>query len=82
MSFSIFVLHLQECWLNRLSALELWDNDVQPRYVVNRVTAGDYNCPKEVSTFLGDLYTAFRTLNLRNDHLRKRFDGMARFTSR
>lgn len=49
---------------------------MQPRYVVNRVTAGDYNCPKEVSTFLGDLYTAFRTLNLRNDHLRKRFDGM------
>ncbi|CAK9220486.1 unnamed protein product [Sphagnum troendelagicum] len=47
-----------------------------PRYVVNRVTAGDYNCPKEVSTFLGDLYTAFRTLNLRNDHLRKRFDGI------
>lgn len=47
-----------------------------PRYVVNRVTAGDYDCPKKVLTFLTDLHAAFRMLNLRNDFLRKKFDGM------
>jgi predicted translin family RNA/ssDNA-binding protein len=47
-----------------------------PRYVVNQVTIGDYDCPKRVSKFLSDLYAAFRILNLRNDFLRKRFDGM------
>lgn len=47
-----------------------------PRYVVNQVTIGDYECPKKVSKFLSDLYAAFRILNLRNDFLRKRFDGM------
>ncbi|XP_043707414.1 translin [Telopea speciosissima] len=47
-----------------------------PRYVVNRVTAGDYDCPREVLKFLTDLHAAFRMLNLRNDFLRKKFDGM------
>ncbi|KAH7280032.1 hypothetical protein KP509_37G049300 [Ceratopteris richardii] len=47
-----------------------------PRYVVNQVTSGDYDCAKRVSAFLSDLYAAFRMLNLRNDLLRKRFDGM------
>ncbi|KAJ4803166.1 Translin [Rhynchospora pubera] len=47
-----------------------------PRYVVNRVTAGDYDCPRKVLSFLTDLHTAFRMLNLRNDFLRKKFDGM------
>lgn len=47
-----------------------------PRYVVNQVTTGDYDCAKRASAFLSDLYAAFRMLNLRNDVLRKRFDGM------
>ncbi|GLJ04795.1 hypothetical protein SUGI_0003530 [Cryptomeria japonica] len=47
-----------------------------PRYVVNQVTMGDYECPGRVSRFLSELYAAFRILNLRNDLLRKRFDGM------
>ncbi|CAM6107505.1 unnamed protein product [Calypogeia fissa] len=47
-----------------------------PRYCVNRVTAGDHDCPIEVSSFLRELYSAFRILNLRNDTLRKRFDGL------
>ncbi|XP_065857511.1 uncharacterized protein [Euphorbia lathyris] len=47
-----------------------------PRYVVNRVTAGDYDCPRKVLKFLTDLHTGFRMLNLRNDFLRKKFDGM------
>ncbi|XP_055809009.1 uncharacterized protein LOC129877519 [Solanum dulcamara] len=47
-----------------------------PRYVVNQVTAGDYDCPQKVLKFLTDLHAAFRMLNLRNDFLRKKFDGM------
>ncbi|XP_028066312.1 translin-like isoform X1 [Camellia sinensis] len=47
-----------------------------PRYVVNQVTAGDYDCPRKVLKFLTDLHAAFRMLNLRNDLLRKKFDGM------
>ncbi|OIW11293.1 hypothetical protein TanjilG_20442 [Lupinus angustifolius] len=47
-----------------------------PRYVVNQVTAGDYDCPRKVLKFLTDLHAAFRLLNLRNDFLRKKFDGM------
>ncbi|CAI0472336.1 unnamed protein product [Linum tenue] len=47
-----------------------------PRYVVNQVTAGNYDCPRKVMKFLTDLHAAFRMLNLRNDFLRKKFDGM------
>lgn len=47
----------------------------QPRYVVNQVTAGDYDCPRKVLKFLTDLHASFRMLNLRNDFLRKKFDG-------
>ncbi|GMH15884.1 hypothetical protein Nepgr_017725 [Nepenthes gracilis] len=47
-----------------------------PRYVVNQVTSGDYDCPRKVLNFLIDLHAAFRMLNLRNDFLRKKFDGM------
>ena len=48
---------------------------LQPRYVVNQVTNGDYDCPRKVLKFLTDLHAAFRMLNLRNDFLRKKFDG-------
>lgn len=47
-----------------------------PRYVVNQVTAGDYDCPRMVLKFLTDLHASFRMLNLRNDFLRKKFDSM------
>ncbi|XVE76164.1 hypothetical protein DITRI_Ditri12bG0151100 [Diplodiscus trichospermus] len=46
-----------------------------PRYVVNQVTAGDYDCPRKMLKFLTDLHAAFRMLNLRNDFLRKKFDS-------
>ncbi|KAL1541306.1 translin-like [Salvia divinorum] len=58
-----------------LTGICFMSNDL-PRYVVNRVTAGDYDCPRKVLTFLTDLHAAFRMLNLRNDFLRKKFDGM------
>ncbi|XP_073129123.1 uncharacterized protein [Henckelia pumila] len=47
-----------------------------PRYVVNQVTAGDYDSPRRVLKFLTDLHASFRMLNFRNDFLRKKFDGM------
>ena len=46
---------------------------------MNRVTSGDYDCPRKVLSFLTDLHASFRMLNLRNDFLRKKFDG--EFTS-
>uniref|UniRef100_A0A0D9XK47 Translin n=1 Tax=Leersia perrieri TaxID=77586 RepID=A0A0D9XK47_9ORYZ len=58
-----------------LTGLCFMSNDF-PRYVVNRVTAGDYDCPRKVLAFLTDLHASFRMLNLRNDFLRKKFDGM------
>ncbi|KAM0852120.1 hypothetical protein ACQ4PT_051984 [Festuca glaucescens] len=53
-----------------------WSAFQNPRYLVNRVTSGDYDCPRKVLSFLTDLHASFRMLNLRNDFLRKKFDGM------
>ncbi|KAI3983286.1 hypothetical protein MKX01_013353 [Papaver californicum] len=47
-----------------------------PRYLVNQVTAGDYDCPRKVLNFLTELHAAFRMLNLRNDLLHRKFYGM------
>lgn len=47
-----------------------------PRYVVNQVISGDYDCPREALKFLKDLHSSFLVLNLRNDFLRRKFDGM------
>ncbi|KAK1308711.1 hypothetical protein QJS10_CPA09g01782 [Acorus calamus] len=57
-----------------LTGLCFMSNEM-PRYVVNQVTAGDYDCPRKVLKFLTDLHASFRMLNLRNDFLRKKFDG-------
>lgn len=46
------------------------------RLAVNSVTAGDYSRPIRIATFMGDLNSGFRLLNLKNDSLRKRFDGL------
>ncbi|XP_020582514.1 translin [Phalaenopsis equestris] len=58
-----------------LTGLCFMSNEL-PRYVVNQVTAGDYDCPRNLLKFLTELHSAFRMLNLRNDFLRKKFDGM------
>lgn len=47
---------------------------------MNQVTAGDYDCPRKVLKFLTELHAAFRMLNLRNDFLRKKFDGSLKIT--
>lgn len=46
------------------------------RLAMNAVTAGDYSKPLKISRFIGELDSGFRLLNLKNDHLRKRFDGL------
>jgi len=46
------------------------------RYALNCVTAGDFHSPLAIAKFIGDLDAGFRLLNLKNDNLRKRFDGL------
>ncbi|XP_074684864.1 translin isoform X1 [Strix aluco] len=46
------------------------------RLAVNSVTAGDYSRPLRISTFINELDSGFRLLNLKNDSLRKRYDGL------
>lgn len=49
---------------------------LKSRLAVNSVTAGDYNRPIRISNFINDLDSGFRLLNLKNDPLRKRYDGL------
>jgi hypothetical protein len=46
------------------------------RLCVNCVRSGEYGLPRAISTFIGDLYSGFRLLNLRNDALRRKFDAI------
>lgn len=48
----------------------------QSRFAINSVTNGDYNRPIEIARFLSELNAGFRLLHLKNDSLRKRFDGL------
>ena len=49
---------------------------LQSRLAVNAVTSGDYGRPMKIAKFVGELDSGFRLLNLKNDSLRKRFDGL------
>lgn len=40
------------------------------------MTAGDYTRPIRISNFINELDSGFRLLNLKNDPLRKRYDGL------
>ncbi|KAK6332477.1 hypothetical protein TWF730_004145 [Orbilia blumenaviensis] len=46
------------------------------RLAVNSVTLGDYQRPMLISRFVKDLHAGFQLLNLKNDSLRKRSDGI------
>jgi len=46
------------------------------RLCVNLVIAGDYERPLRIARFISELDAAFRLLNLKNDSLRKKFDGL------
>lgn len=48
----------------------------QSRLAVNSVTIGNYRRPTSIAAFLSELDAAFRLLNLKNDSLRKKFDGL------
>lgn len=48
----------------------------QSRFAINSVTNGDYNRPIEIARFINELNAGFRLLILKNDSLRKRFDGL------
>ncbi|KAH8424041.1 translin [Aspergillus melleus] len=46
------------------------------RLAVNSVTLGDYTRPLQIGNFIKDLFAGFQLLNLKNDILRKRSDGI------
>ncbi|KJA23197.1 hypothetical protein HYPSUDRAFT_39981 [Hypholoma sublateritium FD-334 SS-4] len=46
------------------------------RLAVNAVTLGNFEEPLKISAFVKDLFTGFSMLNLKNDTLRRRFDGL------
>ncbi|KAJ3416180.1 hypothetical protein HDV05_002825 [Chytridiales sp. JEL 0842] len=46
------------------------------RLAVNSVTFSDFQRPLKIQKFVSDLHSGFQLLNLKNDTLRKRFDGL------
>jgi len=46
------------------------------RLAINSVTLGDYHRPLQISQFIKDLHAGFQILNLKNDSLRRRSDGI------
>jgi hypothetical protein len=49
---------------------------IQARLARNSVTLGDYRRPLQISQFIKDVHAGFQILNLKNDALRKRSDGI------
>ena len=48
----------------------------QARLARNSVTLGDYKRPLQISQFIKNVHAGFQILNLKNDVLRKRSDGI------
>ncbi|KAJ5499866.1 Translin C-terminal [Penicillium expansum] len=46
------------------------------RLAVNSVTLGDYTRPMQIGNFVKEVFAGFQLLNLKNDILRKRSDGI------
>ncbi|KKA19150.1 Recombination hotspot-binding protein (Translin) [Rasamsonia emersonii CBS 393.64] len=70
-----FHLTIEEYLLALISLVEEL-NDKQSRLAVNSVTLGDYHRPLQINAFIKDLFAGFQLLNLKNDILRKRSDGI------
>ncbi|KAL2867056.1 translin [Aspergillus lucknowensis] len=66
-----FHLTLEEYLLALISMVE-----ELARLAVNSVTLGDYDRPTQINQFIKDLFSGFQLLNLKNDILRKRSDGI------
>lgn len=48
----------------------------QSRWAVNCVIHGDFQRPFVISAFLAELLSSFQQLNLKNDALRRKYDGI------
>lgn len=48
----------------------------QTRLSMNSAAFGDYKRPVQIAEFVSDMNAGFRLLNLKNDNLRKKFDGL------
>ncbi len=48
----------------------------QARLAPNAVTLGDFSRPLQISKFIKDIHAGFQLLNLKNDALRRRSDGI------
>ncbi|BFZ58096.1 Translin-1 [Savitreella phatthalungensis] len=46
------------------------------RLAVNAATHADYTLPPKIDAFIKQLFAGFQVLNLKNDSLRRRFDGI------
>lgn len=66
-----FHLTIEEYLLALVSLL-----DELARLARNSVTLGDYARPLQISKFIKDVHAGFQILNLKNDVLRKRSDGI------
>ena len=90
--FCILLTALSIVWIPHLYFLPLlaFSNELS-RLTVNCVTSEDYSRPERIATFISTLHTGFRfrlsfdqllnlnqprLLNLKNDNLRKKFDGI------
>lgn len=69
-SQTICLLRHNESWLKQNVA------DAQPRLAVNSVTAQNFALPPRIASFMQDVFSAFTSLNLRNDALRRKFDSI------
>ncbi|KAE8355178.1 recombination hotspot-binding protein [Aspergillus coremiiformis] len=67
----VFHLTIEEYLLALISMIEELS-----RLAVNSVTLGDYARPVQIGNFIKDLFAGFQLLNLKNDILRKRSDGI------
>ncbi|KAJ5594751.1 uncharacterized protein N7459_000959 [Penicillium hispanicum] len=66
-----FHLTIEEYLLALISMIEELS-----RLAVNSVTLGDYARPVQIGNFIKDIFAGFQLLNLKNDILRKRSDGI------
>jgi len=66
-----FHISIEEYLLSLISLIEELS-----RLAINSVTLGDYHRPLQISQFVKDLHAGFQILNLKNDVLRRRSDGI------
>ncbi|KAJ4482135.1 translin [Lentinula aciculospora] len=77
------MLGMQEKWQDRvhlavedyLHGLITMVNELS-RLAVNAVILSDFDQPLKISAFVKELFSGFSVLNLKNDTLRRRFDGL------